>query len=285
MTDPPRLFDVKNHPFEQALLGSAQQDRGSSAAQLRCVAAVGTAVFAATQATTAVAAATTATAVGGSAVSAIAVKGILIGLILGASIQGAVIVTERVSAKTTSHQVTTEKSRHGQQGIAKLSPISSTVVPALKNKALTETTERRLQENPAAIVTSLPGDSKRLEMTKGLNEPQTLPASDNNLASSREVLKKNDLAREVALLEEARTACIERRFDWALQLVEHHRREFTGGALAPEALVIQVRALLGQNRKREAYSIARPFIKENPSSPVTIRLKTLVSDLSSLEED
>ena len=285
MTDPPRLFDVKNHPFEQALLGSAQQDRGSSAAQLRCVAAVGTAVFAATQATTAVAAATTATAVGGSAISAIAVKGILIGLALGASVQGVVLVNEHVTSNTTSHQVTSEKSNPGHQGVTKLSSMPSTVVPALENTALTEPTERRLPESPVAMVTRLPGDPKRLEVTTGLNEPRTLPTSDSPLASSREALKKNDLAREVALLEEARTACIEGRFDWALQLVDQYRREFMRGALAPEALVIQVRALLGQNRKREAYSIARPFIKENPSSPVTIRLKALVGDVSSLEED
>jgi hypothetical protein len=134
------------------------------------------------------------------------------------------------------------------------------------------------------MVTSLPGDAKRLGATTGLSEHRTLPTSDSPLVSSREALQKNDLTREVALLEEARAACIDGRFDWALKLVDHHRREFTSGALAPEALVIQVRALLGQNRKREAYSIALPFIKENPSSPVTIRLKALVGDVSSLEE-
>jgi hypothetical protein len=285
MTDPPRLFDVGNRPFEQALLGSAQQDRGSSAAQSRCVAAVGAAAFVATQATTAVAATTTATAVGGSAVSVIAVKGILIGLVLGASVQGVVLVKDRVASNTTSHQKNSAEVDREHRTIARVNSVSPTVAPALENNALTETTERRLQENSVAFVTRLPGNQKRSETVKELNEARPLGLRESPNAPSGEALQKNDLVREVALLEEARTACIAGHFELALTLVEQHRREFTRGALAPEALVIQVRALLGQNRKREADSIARPYIKENPSSPVTIRLKALVGDVSSLEED
>jgi hypothetical protein len=278
MTDPPRLFDVGNRPFEQALLGSAQQDRGSIAAQSRCVAAVGAAAFAATQVTTAVAATTTASVAGGGAVSVLALKGILMGLALGASVQGVVLVKERVSSNTTSHQEKPAEIDREHRAIARVNSLSPNVAPTLENKERVESLERRYPENPVALGTRLPGDQKRLEVTTGLNGAPPFALPENPQALSGEALQKNDLAREVALLEEARSACITGRFEVALTLVEQHRIKFANGALAPEALVIRVRALLGQNRQSEASAIARPFIQENPSSPVTTRLKILVGN-------
>jgi hypothetical protein len=88
------------------------------------------------------------------------------------------------------------------------------------------------------------------------------------------------LAREIALLDAAERA--ERRHDHgaALASLNEYARAFPDGALLAEAHVLRIGALLGNGDDTAAQGEARSFFARYASSPLTARVRSMLSERS-----
>jgi hypothetical protein len=85
------------------------------------------------------------------------------------------------------------------------------------------------------------------------------------------------LAREIALLDSAEHA--ERRQDHAAALasLNEYDRVFPDGALRAEAEVLRISALLGRGEEAVAREHARLFLARSAPSPLTARVRSMLS--------
>jgi len=84
------------------------------------------------------------------------------------------------------------------------------------------------------------------------------------------------LAREVALLDEAKAALEGGRPAQALSLLERHRKEMPAGRLAPEAGYLRVAAMLERGDLRAAENEAEALLASDPTSPHAKRVRALL---------
>jgi hypothetical protein len=118
---------------------------------------------------------------------------------------------------------------------------------------------------------SVPSGSDRAVLVEP--EQQTEPS-----AAATPTLPNDALEREVRLLDEVRARCSATQYSQALALLDLHRQKFDGGALGPEALVLRVQALLGEGRRAEAQSVAKPYLASNRESSISKRLIALLGN-------
>jgi hypothetical protein len=263
MTDPPRLLDATEDPFERMLLGSAQRDRGSHAAQARCGAAIAAAGVIATKS---VAAATATSATAAAAATPLVgagmlVKAVAIGLAVGLGAQGTYVVADQVLSPkraATARRVEQPRAVENQGRAREATPPLPAESPPVEVPAVTE--EPRVAQAPAqATSTALPSQARAAP-----------PASQPSGTAD------DSLEREVLLLDEARRAYRVAAYGEALRLLGRHASEFPAGALGPEATMIEVQALLGLGRRSDAEAIAQKHIAFHPNSAVAQRLKMLL---------
>lgn len=254
MTDPPRLLDATRNPFERAILGSARRDNiAHRKAHLRSLALVSAAAAVATQTGTAA-------AIGGTAtMTALAVKGLLIGMALGATVQGAVVAQEHLVSSATVSPAHWHAPMPPKVATATVPHLAATGSPIATFEALPET-----EEPPKADL--LP----TVRAPGAVRAPSAVPTI--KLAPSPD----DSLEREVRLLDEARARCSSGNYAQAIAYLDRYQQQFRAGALGPEALVIRVQALIGQGRRSEALALAKPFIATSPHSPVAKRLDSLL---------
>jgi hypothetical protein len=100
----------------------------------------------------------------------------------------------------------------------------------------------------------------------------TSPAATNATAPPRA-----DVAREVTLLDAARTALVEGNAGSALRALDSLER-LPGRALGPEATVLRVRALLAQGDAVEARRVAERFLASAPNAPQAAALRALLEN-------
>src|SRR5262249_7537253 len=86
---------------------------------------------------------------------------------------------------------------------------------------------------------------------------------------------EDSLAREAALLEQARSALAHDPAS-AFHFLDEHLAQFPRGQLAGEREFIAVNALLRMKRTDEARARAQALIAKSPSSPYAARLRQLV---------
>lgn len=87
------------------------------------------------------------------------------------------------------------------------------------------------------------------------------------------------LAREVALVEEARAALARGDAAAALGALDAHDREFSAGTLSPEARVLRVEALVragGEEQRREANRLGDALLEAHPSGPHARRVRAVL---------
>ncbi|MBW2525835.1 MAG: tetratricopeptide repeat protein, partial [Deltaproteobacteria bacterium] len=85
------------------------------------------------------------------------------------------------------------------------------------------------------------------------------------------------LGAEVRALDRARSAMQSGRPDDALRALEQYEREFSGGALAPEARVMRIDALRRAGRTAQAEAMGRDFLARHPDSPHARRVRSLIA--------
>jgi hypothetical protein len=87
------------------------------------------------------------------------------------------------------------------------------------------------------------------------------------------------LAEEVASLDRARSALSSGGAAAALAELNRHDKEFPRGALSIEAMVLRIEVLSRSNRPA-AVSMARSFLRSQPSSPYRARILSLVPEVA-----
>jgi hypothetical protein len=85
------------------------------------------------------------------------------------------------------------------------------------------------------------------------------------------------LAAELALLEAADGAIRKRRFREALAWVQEHQRAFPDSALAEEAAVLRISALLGTNQRAAARAEAERFFTRSSGSLLSDRVRSILT--------
>jgi hypothetical protein len=89
--------------------------------------------------------------------------------------------------------------------------------------------------------------------------------------------RRADVAREVALLDAARTALVASDAGKALRLLDS-ADQLPTRALVPEATVLRVRALLAQGKRAEARRVADSFVASAPNAPQAAVLRSILEN-------
>ncbi len=113
-------------------------------------------------------------------------------------------------------------------------------------------------------------------------EPRAARSVDRTprIASATFAPADDTLDREVRLLDTARSALARGDTASALGALDRRDREFPGGALGPEALVIRVQVQLALGNRAAAEAAARRLLAKNPDSAQARTLRTLLGPAS-----
>lgn len=99
-------------------------------------------------------------------------------------------------------------------------------------------------------------------------------------AVSRVAASPDDLPRELAALDRARTAMTAKDGPRAVKELGDYFRDFPHGALREEAEATQVQALVVSGQRDSAEKAGRAFLLAHPASPHAKRVRTLLQSLS-----
>jgi outer membrane protein assembly factor BamD (BamD/ComL family) len=83
----------------------------------------------------------------------------------------------------------------------------------------------------------------------------------------------DDVAGEIALLQDAQLALNEGRYARAIELYDRHAATYPFGAMAQERRAGLALALCGSKRS-DALEVAQRFLASNPSPPLAARVRT-----------
>jgi hypothetical protein len=95
-------------------------------------------------------------------------------------------------------------------------------------------------------------------------------------ASSPRMPRALTLAEEVLLVDRARAALGRGDTSGALRALDEHDARSSHGALAPEATVLRIEALVAAGERAKAMTTARAFLATHPSSPLAARVRKIV---------
>jgi hypothetical protein len=117
------------------------------------------------------------------------------------------------------------------------------------------------------------------EGTRGAPEgtravPEGARVSANSSAPST-APTESPLARELRLLDDARSALGRGDASGALAALDRHDRAFPAGALRTEANVMRAEALLARGDRAAARKLASDLLARDPSGPAAKRLRTI----------
>jgi hypothetical protein len=83
----------------------------------------------------------------------------------------------------------------------------------------------------------------------------------------------DELAQELASVDQARSALRSGNAAAALELVSRYERSYKRPRFAPEASALRIEALIALGRRAEAAQLARAFMARHPGHPLTLRLR------------
>lgn len=166
------------------------------------------------------------------------------------------------------------------------------VLPSRGDSAPPQATQRAaaVSQPIDRVIAASPGDLPPVaakligELTppnaSGLAPTETRVAASGNAQSPKPTLapKTSALAEEVALLDQARAAAAQSDPIRTLQLTSSYQRQFPSGAMAPEAQLLQVEALVHTGQSAAAMPIARKLLQAAPHGPHAERIRALLPD-------
>lgn len=244
MTDPVRLLDSTSDDFERALLGSVDRDVGSPAAKARCLAAVSPALVLLTTSQTSSAALL---------LSVLKTAGM--GVVLGAVVSGSAFVVLGGGAHSSPPPAPAPRAVASLSKLAP-SPISPRVAPrepAPFVAPLNATATPPVNEAPPSTVPQ----PKAPAVNPPVDDSSEGPVDDS---SAHTPPVDRSLEREVQALDGARQALVAGDMQRALAALDQYSRDFSAGALAPEAVYLRVRALIQSGQRERAAQIGRGFL-------------------------
>jgi hypothetical protein len=128
---------------------------------------------------------------------------------------------------------------------------------------------KRLAAPPAEPTSAAPTKSTTLAQGAARYD---LPASDQQAPKPAGALS-DELAQELASMDQARTALRSGNASAALELVSRYERSYKRPRFAPEASALRIEALIALGRRAEAARLARVFMANHPGHPLTVRLR------------
>jgi hypothetical protein len=105
---------------------------------------------------------------------------------------------------------------------------------------------------------------------------ESLPRVTRTPGKKADAPANSDLALEVESLDRVRTALASSDASSALRELDAFSGRFPSAALAPEATVLRVQALLESGHREAAERLARRFIAASPGSPHAARVRLLI---------
>jgi hypothetical protein len=88
----------------------------------------------------------------------------------------------------------------------------------------------------------------------------------------------DELAQELASVDQARSALRSGNAPAALELVSRYERSYKRPRFAPEASALRIEALIALGRRAEAARLARVFMANHPGHPLTVRLRGFLGE-------
>jgi hypothetical protein len=260
MKDPERLLDHGATSEELRLLRAGVVEEPGVEGKKRLAAALGLGVGA-WSATSTASAATKAASEGAASTSVASAIGAgtklggkwLIVLAGGISVSAVTLV-----ATLGGPDSSTESARVHAPSTAP-APVASA---ASKEPAAEEATEQ------AALEPALPSEA-----------PKSAPSSRRGTTSAPSTsADAASIAREIALLDEARTLVARGQSSAALGALSNYRKEFSRGVLRQEATLLQIEALAKSGNLAAAREIGQRFLREHPRTPHEKRVRALLGD-------
>lgn len=242
MSDPRRFAVEPDNDLERSLLGAAHV-RAPQEARRRAAIAVSAVLAASGLATGTAKAAGTLAKVG----STLAAHWV--------SVAGVVGVAAVTAAVVTQHHETSSKAPPVETHAAPLAPTSP---PPTAKSVLSAVAPEASFAPPASTPPSTP--------TTAVQAPASPPPT----------VARMDMDAELASLERARAALSSGDPARALSILDRYATRFPHAAMAPEAAVLRIEALVRAGDRSSAQRVADAFLASNPGSPYAARIRSLV---------
>jgi hypothetical protein len=264
MTDPPRLVESCSDDFARTILRSSRGDAGSSRAYQRTLASLGAGaaveLAAIGAANAAVPALVPAARIGIIGFVKLLGTGAAVGV---ATVAGLHMATEPTPAPASAQSAVAPALISVARSIA--DPEASSrglALPVEPERALERSPRGALAPTPPPdIVAPLAGEASRFG-----ERDEALPLA-----------RTSALEREVQALDAAKQALARGNAGGALSLLAAYEREFSGGALVPEARVLRVRALLAAGDREAALHAASIVVEADPHGRHAAVVKALIA--------
>ena len=107
-----------------------------------------------------------------------------------------------------------------------------------------------------------------------------MPAPPASFPASSPPPARAPLAQEMSLLDDAERAGRRNDYGSALASLDAYERAFPDGALAAEAQVLRISALLGSGNQTAARERARSFLERYAPSPLAARVRAMIAGRS-----
>jgi hypothetical protein len=94
------------------------------------------------------------------------------------------------------------------------------------------------------------------------------------------VVDTGTLEQEIASLAEARRLLASHDANGAIRALDQYRSQYPHGALATEATVVRIEALVGRGDRATAIAMARRFLASNATGPYSRRIESLLPEVA-----
>jgi hypothetical protein len=293
MNEPPRLLDQDDDALKSLILRSSELDV-PSARSLRRANALAIGLASSTVAT--VGAASTAGTVAAGAVmggSVSTIKAIAIWVSVGL-FSGALVSGTAATLIDAGKQPEVAAPR-GQMAEAPRAPAPVRPDPRATGPSVPEPNTKG-PSAVAAFENTAPADHAASDKRRAAPSGAAIPAVPVKLATpltgaarsdSRAVEPQaakpsaspnDELAQELASVDQARSALRSGNAAAALEQVSRYERTYRRPRFAPEASALRIEALIAQGRRTEAAQLARVFMANHPGHPLTLRLRSFLGE-------
>ena len=264
MTDPPRLVQSCSDEFARELLSSSRDDAGSSRAYQRTLSSLGVGAVVELAAESAANAAVTALApapkLGFVGFAKLLSAGAAVGI---ATVAGLHLTTTPSPAPRPAPSVV---ARDG-------SPVRARPAPAAARSPAPVVSAERERAPARNLRSTVAPPAVSVDSSPGAPEPASSVALDARPPS----VVASALEREVQLLDAVKQALRQGDGREALSALGAYEREFARGALAPEARVLRVRALLAAGDREAAEQAARRVLESDPHGRHAAVVRALIA--------
>jgi len=295
MTEPRRLLSVSPNPLTRALLAAGREEAPSSEARLGAAIAIGIAGGLATTAVAGGASAATgmASGAGGGTGTAIASKWLgtmgvlkLVGttIVSGALVVGAVHEHRQLAARAASSRVRTVASVAPRPSVAtKGSARSAIAAPSSPPPPPMEAAPPIELATSAPSSTPLPATLRAEPTAAPATPPVPARAKEARPSAAQPTLDQASLRDEVERLDGARSALAGGQVVAVLAQVEAYDRAFPRGALAEEAELLRIEAMIQAGQPSAALVRVERLLARDGYGPHARRLRALLASLRSNE--